>query len=151
MRLEDSLTAMVADLVSNISNPPLLNPPLSYCLHHEVESRLKDSLTAVLADLATKFKAITSDSQLSTFRDSASEALHGESVLLTNPRFTDFKTNLAEQHDTIRFWYQFISEDCFACIGLFITLRYRNWDLRTGSLKLLGPVYSAFDHSIYQE
>ena len=85
MRLEDSLTAMVADLVSNISNPPLLNPPLSYCLHHEVESRLKDSLTVVLADLATKFKAITSDSQLSTFRDSASEALHGESVLLTIP------------------------------------------------------------------
>ena len=60
-------------------------------------------------------------------------------------------TNLAEQHDTIRFWYQFISEDCFAYIGLFIALRYRNWDLRMGSLKLLGPVYSAFDHSIYQE
>ena len=79
-RLEDSLAAVVTGLATPLSYPP---PPLSDCLHHEAGSRLEDSLAAVVADLATKFKAITSDSQLSTFQDCATEALHGESVLLT--------------------------------------------------------------------
>ena len=38
-RLEDSLTAMVADLATNISNPPLSNPPLSDRLHHEARGQ----------------------------------------------------------------------------------------------------------------
>ena len=37
--------------------------------------------------------------------------------------------------------------DCFAYLGLYVAIRYRNWLLRTGSIKLLA---SAFDHPIYQ-
>lgn len=72
-------------------------------------------------------------------------------MLVTYPGFQAFKVKLAEEHNTIPFWYQFIAEDCFAYITLFIALRYRTWDMRMGSLKLLVPVFSAFDRPIYQD
>lgn len=70
---------------------------------------------------------------------------------MTYPKFKQFMVKLTEKHHTARFWYQFIAEDCFAYIALFIALRYHNWDLRMGSLKMLVPVFSAFDRPIYQE
>ena len=65
--------------------------------------------------------------------------------------FKGFMESLAEQHDTVRFWYQFISIDCFAYIAFFLSIRYRNWDLRMGIIKLLAAILSAFDRPIYQE
>ena len=69
--------------------------------------------------------------------------------------FKDYMEKLSSQNDTLRFWYQFVSVDCFAYIhvhvALFISLRYRNWELRTGSIKMLAAIFFAFDRSIYQE
>ena len=50
-----------------------------------------------------------------------------------------------EENDTVRFWYRFISVDCFGYIALFISLRYRKW------VKKLGAIFAAFDRPIYQE
>ena len=61
------------------------------------------------------------------------------------------ESDLAKKYPTIHFWYQYVCVDCFAYIALFTSLRYRNWDLRTGSLKLLAAVFAGFDRPIYQE
>jgi hypothetical protein len=70
---------------------------------------------------------------------------------LTYTGFRDYMENLSKQHDTVRFWYQFIAVDCFAYYALFLALRYRNWELRMGSIKVLAATFSAFDRPIYQE
>lgn len=57
---------------------------------------------------------------------------------------------LAEKQDTIRFWYQYLTSDCFAYVALFVAIRYRNWELRMGSLKQQAAIFSAFDRTIYE-
>ena len=49
------------------------------------------------------------------------------------------------------FWSRFLSTDCLAYIGLFLSIRYRNWELRTGSIKELAAIFAAFDRPIYQQ
>ena len=57
---------------------------------------------------------------------------------------------LSQKQDTINFWYKFISEDCFAYLSLFVSIRYRNWSLRAASIKQLSALFSAFDSPTYQ-
>ena len=70
---------------------------------------------------------------------------------VTYSGFKSFMENLAGYQDTVKFWYHFMSEDCFAYIGLFVALRFRNWELRNGSIKQLAAIFSAFDRPTYQE
>ena len=47
-----------------------------------------------------------------------------------------------------RFWLQFVTVDILA---YFVNaIRYRNWHLRNGSIRLVAAVFSAFDRPIYQ-
>lgn len=57
---------------------------------------------------------------------------------------------LSQSQDTIRFWFQFVTVDIMAYLALFVAIRYRNWHLRNGSIKLLAAVFSAFDRPIYR-
>lgn len=52
---------------------------------------------------------------------------------------------------TVRFWSRFLHVDCLAYIGLFLSIHYRNWELRTGSIKELAAIFAAFDRPIYQQ
>ena len=72
------------------------------------------------------------------------------SVGLCFDNFHTFMGELSHKQDTIHFWYQFVTVDIMAYFGLFIAIRYRNWDLRNSSIKPLAPVFSAFDRPIYQ-
>ena len=65
--------------------------------------------------------------------------------------FLDFVTKQSNQDDTWQFWSQFIFEDCFAYVGLYIAIRTRNWELRMSCLKLMGPLFKAFDRTTYQQ
>ena len=56
----------------------------------------------------------------------------------------------AHKQDTVQVWHQFVTVDTMAYFGLFITIHYRNWDLRNSCIKLLAPVFSAFDTPIFQ-
>ena len=57
---------------------------------------------------------------------------------------------IASEQDTTRFWYEFITNDCLAYIGLFVGIRYRQWELRMAALKKQAPIFTAFDRNIYQ-
>ncbi len=117
----------------------------------ESDSSINQDITALVSGLAAQFKVITSNDQIHSFRESIRQTFQNESMPMTYSWFKSYMDNLVKKHDTLRFWYQFTAEDCFAYISLFIALRYRNLDLRTGGMKLLAAVYSAFDRPTYQE
>ena len=52
--------------------------------------------------------------------------------------------------DTFKFWYQFVFEDCFSYMALFIAIRCQNWKLRVLALKMMAPLFAAFDCTTYQ-
>ena len=71
-----------------------------------------------------------------------------------NENFGDFKQfldTLSEKQDTARFWRDFLFQDCFPYISLFTAVRYRNWEMRVGSIKQLVAIYAAFDRKTYEE
>lgn len=55
--------------------------------------------------------------------------------------------------DTWKFWDQFIFQDCLAnlCLLLYLSIRCNNWQLRQYSLKLMAPLFAAFDHQCYSK
>ena len=66
--------------------------------------------------------------------------------------FTEFKCFIQERarnDDTWRFWVQFVFQDALACIALYLSMRGGDWELRMASMKLMAPVFTAFDHQIY--
>ena len=66
-------------------------------------------------------------------------------------RFKSFLDTKASQDPNWKFWQQFIFEDGLAYIGLFLAIRSGNWELRLASIKLMAPVFTAFDHQTYRK
>ena len=52
---------------------------------------------------------------------------------------------------TWSFWFKFVFRDALAYVALYIAIRGGIWDLRTASLKLMAPLFSAFDHFNYRK
>ena len=52
--------------------------------------------------------------------------------------------------DTWRFWARFVLEDCLAYVNLFIAIRQKNWHLRIAAIKLMAPLFAAFDRTCYE-
>ena len=63
--------------------------------------------------------------------------------------FRDFLTTLASRDSTWKFWVQFVFEDAMAYLGLYLAIRSGNWNLRMASMKLMAPLFTAFDHPNY--
>ena len=110
-----------------------------------------EDIKALLSGLLSQFTGIASEEEFESFRIQSAEVFGSDMMPLKYSDFKGFMESLAEQQDTVRFWYQFISIDCFAYIALFLSIHYRNWNLRMGSIKLLAAIFSAFDRPIYQE
>ncbi len=107
-------------------------------------------IDALLASLVSSFSSLTCDDELDAFRKNIASQLSVQGAAYCFSDFHTFMERLSQKQDTIRFWYQFVSTDIFAYLGLFVGLRYRNWDLRNGSIKQLAAVFSAFDRPVYQ-
>ena len=45
---------------------------------------------------------------------------------------------------------QFVFEDVLAYLGLYLAIRSGDWDLRMACVKMMAPIFSAFDHTTYQ-
>ena len=64
-------------------------------------------------------------------------------------KFKAFIQQLARTDSTWMFWIQFVFQDAAAYVGLFLSIRSGDWHLRTGSVKQMAAVFTAFDHPNY--
>ena len=84
-----------------------------------------------------------------------SDILSKTQALLTRMNFEqifhDFVQRRTKDDDTWRFWKQFIFEDCYAYMSLYLAIRTSDWHLRQSSLKLMAPLFAAFDRTTYQK
>ncbi|SMN01636.1 hypothetical protein SPONN_2736 [uncultured Candidatus Thioglobus sp.] len=110
----------------------------------------KERLKLVVHDLLHEFEEVNDVGSLEAFRANASLVI-ADKLPQSYDKFTAFMKNGSIQQDTMKFWHRFLFEDCFPYIALFTAIRYRNWNLRTGSLKQLAAIYRAFDRPTYQE
>ena len=66
-------------------------------------------------------------------------------------KFSLWVEEMTGRDDTWQFWSQFVFVDGMAYVGQFLAMRSGNWHLRQASIKLMAPVFTAFDHQIYQK
>ncbi len=114
-------------------------PELQNCL-----AQINSALTSII----DSFASISEDSQVTDFSLSANEEF--EKMSITCEDFHVFIIELCSQQDTVKFWYQFVFEDCLSNLALYTSVRLRDWNLRTGSIKQMAPLFEAFDRQIYQ-
>lgn len=95
-------------------------------------------ITVVLQSTAT-----TSDTVLKVIENSLTTSKQLE-------KFNLFLEHQSAKDNTWKFWAQFVFEDCLAYVGLFLSVRCTNWDLRVSCLKLMAPLFCAYDRTTYQ-
>jgi len=95
------------------------------------EEKLREDLSVLIHE----FSVMTSNNELDSFRQRAQSMLSDRATGCSYKGFTKFMLGLAKKQETIQFWYQYLTSDCFAYIALFVGIRYRSWELRMGSLK----------------
>ena len=66
-------------------------------------------------------------------------------------QFNAYVVSMSDKDPNWRFWGDFIQLNCFAYIALFYAIRSGNWHLRLGALKLMAPLFSAFDRPTYRK
>ena len=74
-----------------------------------------------------------------------------EQVQQLQMQFNVYIVSMSEKDANWRFWGDFIHLNCFAYIALFCAIRSGNWHLRIGALKLMAPLFSAFDRPTYRK
>ena len=65
--------------------------------------------------------------------------------------FLTFMETQALSNKTWRFWKQFLLEDCFSYICLYIAIRSGDWTLRVIAIKKMAPLFTAFDRPNYSK
>jgi len=73
-----------------------------------------------------EFSVMTSNNELDSFRQRAQSMLSDSATGCSYKGFTKFMIGLAKKQETIQFWYQYLTSDCFAYIALFVGIRYRS-------------------------
>ena len=61
------------------------------------------------------------------------------------PKFEMFMEEQTLKYQTWHFWSQFIFEDCFAYISLYLLMRSGQWNLRMAAIKSMAALFTAFD------
>ena len=60
-------------------------------------------------------------------------------------------TDYAKVSETWKFWSQFVFQDCFAYISLYLAMRSGKWNLRMAAIKSMAALFTAFDRAKYQK
>ena len=68
----------------------------------------------------------------------------------THENFKIFVEQLAQKDNTVKFWYQFVFMDCLSYLSLYLAIRSSNWKLCLSSLKMMAPLFTAFDRDFYE-
>ena len=65
-----------------------------------------------------------------------------------------FKQHIQEQREvdaTWHLWSNYVLNDCFGYVGLFLSIRNSDWDLQIASIKNIAALFSAYDRPCYQK
>ena len=65
--------------------------------------------------------------------------------------FMKFVDDQSEKNETKKFWSQFVFQDCFAYVSLYLAIRSGRWDLRMAAIKSMAALFTAFDRPHYQK
>ena len=65
-------------------------------------------------------------------------------------KFQYFLCMMEEKDPNWKFWKQFVFVDALAYVGLFLAIRSGYWKCRVASIKLMAPIFTAFDHQTYR-
>ena len=65
--------------------------------------------------------------------------------------FTRFMEENASSNKTRRFWKQFVLQDCFSYVSLYLAMRSGRWDLRMAAIKSMAALFTALDRPNYQK
>jgi len=63
--------------------------------------------------------------------------------------FKKFIEHMGEHDKTWKFWAKVVFINCFSYFALYLAVRSSNWELRLASLKLMAPLFVAFDREFY--
>ncbi len=117
---------------------------LQYC------EKAEKPIAKEVTDIVTKAidKAINNEDSAACL---ISGVHHSFSELKHFTSFTQFVEEISKKNSTWKFWAQFVLKDALQYIALqyialYIAIRSGNWDLRVASLKMMAPIFSAFDH-----
>ena len=64
--------------------------------------------------------------------------------------FQDFLVQKSSKSENWKFWSQFVLRDGLAYVGMYLAIRSGNWNLRVACMKLMAPLFCAFDHMTYK-
>ena len=101
------------------------------------------NIQRVLTELVTKFNSVSGDHDLDTIKSDIQRVYLSLAYALKNLQIHGGVVTKAGYNPVL-------VSVCINWDGLFVAIRYRNWDLCNSSIKLLAPVFSAFDRPIYQ-
>ena len=105
--------------------------------------------TIILSSVLDKLTELVQDKSLP---ETAQK--HIEDIILagdiSHSQFMQYLAEKGSQDDTWQLWTNFLLCDCFAYIGLYVAIRGSNWKLRNASLKLMAPLFYAFDRGTYE-
>ena len=68
----------------------------------------------------------------------------------THEEFMKYLEMKSMNDNTWKLWVDFVVKDCFVYIALYTAIRGRDWKLRVASLKLMAPLFYAFDRQNYE-
>ncbi|XP_064384664.1 uncharacterized protein LOC135333611 [Halichondria panicea] len=65
--------------------------------------------------------------------------------------FDEYIQKRESENKTVKFWIEFIFRTCVGYIALYCAVRTGQWDLRMAAIKLMVPIFTAFDRPRYQQ
>ena len=117
----------------------------SFLSSHFEEREKRQLLSSVKVKLDKCNETDSSDNLLSLMND-----LIAETEYLPD-EFIAFVTSMACKDSTWKFWKNFVFYDAFSYICLFLSARSGVWNLQLAGIKLMAPLFAAFDHTHYQK
>ena len=104
--------------------------------------------------ITSKITGVVNTLSSSKYVDNAEDFVKKEKEILSlvgtfKEEFDLYRESMSAQFPTFRFWDNFLQSDCFAYFQLWVAIRKGDWFLRMSALKLMVPLFNAFDRQNY--
>ena len=128
----ESVYRVMVERFTESSNAPLTTDCVAQAMKDITSAGANKGDTSKLINNIASFKAVFSESN---FFD----------------KLKIFVNELSSKDPTWKFWSQFVFKDALAYVALFLAIRSGDWDLKMASVRLMAPIFSAYDHLNYSK